>query len=558
MMSRNTVGALSKILNPQGGVEGLLQNMNLPEEGGGVIGRTLREARDKLQAQRQAGEEAVRSSVTFTPKMEELMSLFEKGAAVDPRINNYGLYQLLKAGKQQELAGSQTGEEGVLAGRAGVSSLATPEMADRLAKMGRYDDDQIAHVAEGEMLVPAPILKYYPDVREEIFDVIRKEGMDPQEFIVGGDMVARNPYTGVQEFGFLSKVFKGIKKIVKKAAPIILGLTAAALTGGLVNPFTAGSLSGGISALGGSLATALSTTGGALTAGLVGGTTYGLARGKSLKDSLKRGVKTAAVAGAAQGLGAFDSFAAGAPGAGQGSVVASGSPEIAGTAGGANVASAPQMSVRPEVSPQMSVRPEVVSQSVAPSAQRVAELEAIKTGTQLASAPATFGQQLLGGIKSLNPFGGETGLFSGLSPTARTFATTATALTVLPILMPQEIEQYQQESGIALTQEDIDALTGKGQGGQPSQAALDFAEFYRSRQNYQGAGGQQLGGSGIPTLMEGGEVAGPGTGTSDSIPALLSDGEFVMTAKAVRNAGGGNRRKGAAKMYKLMKNLEAA
>lgn len=58
--------------------------------------------------------------------------------------------------------------------------------------------------------------------------------------------------------------------------------------------------------------------------------------------------------------------------------------------------------------------------------------------------------------------------------------------------------------------------------------------------------------------MEGGEVAGPGTGTSDSIPALLSDGEFVMTAEAVRNAGGGNRRKGAAKMYKLMKNLEAA
>ena len=32
---------------------------------------------------------------------------------------------------------------------------------------------------------------------------------------------------------------------------------------------------------------------------------------------------------------------------------------------------------------------------------------------------------------------------------------------------------------------------------------------------------------------EGGEIVGPGTGTSDSIPAMLSDGEFVMTAKAV-------------------------
>jgi hypothetical protein len=53
-----------------------------------------------------------------------------------------------------------------------------------------------------------------------------------------------------------------------------------------------------------------------------------------------------------------------------------------------------------------------------------------------------------------------------------------------------------------------------------------------------------------------GAINGPGTATSDSIPAMLSDGEFVFTAKAVRNAGGGSRRKGAAKMYKLMKSLE--
>lgn len=34
-----------------------------------------------------------------------------------------------------------------------------------------------------------------------------------------------------------------------------------------------------------------------------------------------------------------------------------------------------------------------------------------------------------------------------------------------------------------------------------------------------------------------GEVEGPGTGTSDSIPARLSDGEFVFTAKAVKQLG---------------------
>jgi len=57
-------------------------------------------------------------------------------------------------------------------------------------------------------------------------------------------------------------------------------------------------------------------------------------------------------------------------------------------------------------------------------------------------------------------------------------------------------------------------------------------------------------------MMNGGEVNGPGTGTSDSVPARLSDGEFVLTAKAVRGAGGGDRNIGAARMYDMMSKLE--
>jgi len=66
------------------------------------------------------------------------------------------------------------------------------------------------------------------------------------------------------------------------------------------------------------------------------------------------------------------------------------------------------------------------------------------------------------------------------------------------------------------------------------------------------------GGAPVPTNFprKTGAINGPGTGTSDDIPAMLSDGEFVFTAKAVRNAGAGSRRKGAARMYKLMKMLE--
>jgi hypothetical protein len=64
-------------------------------------------------------------------------------------------------------------------------------------------------------------------------------------------------------------------------------------------------------------------------------------------------------------------------------------------------------------------------------------------------------------------------------------------------------------------------------------------------------------GGGVLDLRQGGESEGPGTGTSDDIPAMLSDGEFVMTAKAVRGAGGGDRREGAKKMYEAMDQLEA-
>ena len=43
---------------------------------------------------------------------------------------------------------------------------------------------------------------------------------------------------------------------------------------------------------------------------------------------------------------------------------------------------------------------------------------------------------------------------------------------------------------------------------------------------------------------------------ADDVPAMLSKNEFVMTADAVKGAGGGNVEKGAQKMYNTMKQLE--
>ena len=74
--------------------------------------------------------------------------------------------------------------------------------------------------------------------------------------------------------------------------------------------------------------------------------------------------------------------------------------------------------------------------------------------------------------------------------------------------------------------------------------------------------GRPTGAYGLNTIQsrnifaaQGGEIVGPGTGTSDSIPAMLSDGEFVMTRKAVEGAGR-NRQDGAQRMYDLMHEFE--
>jgi len=81
---------------------------------------------------------------------------------------------------------------------------------------------------------------------------------------------------------------------------------------------------------------------------------------------------------------------------------------------------------------------------------------------------------------------------------------------------------------------------------------------------------------GIANLAQGGDVdfprvngpiSGPGTETSDDIPAMLSDGEFVVNAKAVRGVGrlsgagkskAEQRREGARMMYALQKAGEQA
>jgi len=73
---------------------------------------------------------------------------------------------------------------------------------------------------------------------------------------------------------------------------------------------------------------------------------------------------------------------------------------------------------------------------------------------------------------------------------------------------------------------------------------------YKTRPKYAGGGMEDM------DMTGGGASFGPGTGTSDDIPAMLSDGEFVVTANAVQNLGGGDRMLGARRMYQMMNQLD--
>ena len=74
--------------------------------------------------------------------------------------------------------------------------------------------------------------------------------------------------------------------------------------------------------------------------------------------------------------------------------------------------------------------------------------------------------------------------------------------------------------------------------------------------------GLNMGGSVLPQGIEmdyrgGGFIPMGSKEKADDVPARVSKNEFVMTADAVKAAGGGSVNKGAKRMYNLMNNLEA-
>jgi hypothetical protein len=88
----------------------------------------------------------------------------------------------------------------------------------------------------------------------------------------------------------------------------------------------------------------------------------------------------------------------------------------------------------------------------------------------------------------------------------------------------------------------------------PEQDVYDALSKYQKKAD---GGLMSLGGHEMDYRAAGGFVPIGQKERADDVPARLSKNEFVFTAKAVRNAGGGDIKEGAKRMYQIMKQLEA-
>lgn len=167
-----------------------------------------------------------------------------------------------------------------------------PALAERMAKYGRNEDNMLAHVAEGELVIPAQFLEDEV-MKQRIYDILTEAGVeDPEAYVVGAEANDLNPTTGLPEF-FLKKLFKGIGKaikkvvkavvkVVKKVAPIILPIALAFTP---LGPIYGAAMGSGIGTLlnGGSIKDALKS---ALISGAVGGVTAGFTGSGSFTQNI--------------------------------------------------------------------------------------------------------------------------------------------------------------------------------------------------------------------------------------------------------------------------------
>jgi len=435
------------------------------------------------------------------------------------------------------------------------------DLAAELAAQGRNGDSVLAHLTPGEVVLPAEMFDD-PQFEATVESRFNELDLDPERYVVGMGIASLNANTGLEEF-FLKKIGKFFKKVVKKVAPIA-GPLANFIPG--VGPLVAA----GIGA-------ATNLAAGKGLKGAIAGGLSGYGTGKFLGGIGSLGsVGGKAVSGLEGGfadLGFFDKFKA------LGSGVKSGIGSLfGGGAGGLpkgmtqeqylNLSNADKIKALEQAGITLQDFEKLSNQGL--SAEEIFKTVG-RGGTQATRNPILSflddklgldpsGKGLIGSLTNIG--GGEgggiglggAGIAALLGKLAYDEAKNRRGVPLTPLTQMDAAGRYNIEAEIARrmgkerpSPEEFGLLPAgtmpQLSGGRPTMK--------------QATQGMMNGGMVMPMrYAEGGNVAtedfermngdinGPGTETSDDVPAMLSDGEFVMTGRAVRGAGAFDMTKG--------------
>lgn len=411
------------------------------------------------------------------------------------------------------------------------------EIAQELAAMGGGEDTALAHVRPGEVVVPPEIMED-PEVENLLESKFQQMNINPEEAVVGLGIASLNPSTGLEQFGF----FKKIKKVFKKVAPIAVNfipgigpVAKAALTAGVGK-------ASGLSTKDALLAGATSFAGNKM----FGGSTP--TGGAPATGNIFQRAKEYILPGQDK-VGLFGNVRKGIT-----SLFGGAGPDTVGTLDGQPITAADYKNLTTEQIMRIQPVAPTARGSIfggTPGQSRIGMIEdfikgrpsdPVRQGAILGSGSGTgIGGGGFGGLGDLAKIGGIGALAAGLGKLAYDEAKDQKGVPLVPLTTMDATGRYNIEAEIARRM------------GQQAPNPVEFGLLPEGTFPELSGGkprGMYGGGMVMPmAYAEGGNVAmedfermngyidGPGTETSDDIPAMLSDGEFVMTGQAVRGAG---------------------
>jgi hypothetical protein len=459
-------------------------------------------------------------------------------------------------------------------------------VAEYLASQGRNGDNAIAHVTSGETIIPKELVDKYPSLKQEINASFKAEEVDPAQYVIGSGVMSINPETGMPEFGWLSKTWKSVRKTVKKAGPVI-----GAVVGGMIGGPIGASIGAGIGTKTSAKPDVLRNMAIAfMGASALQGAGVGGATSAARTAASAAGGWSSPFSAMTSGVGAFFTGANWTPmAAGQSGIggffqdLGSGAARSLGLGGtqtlqAAGLTNAQASKVAAEMAASGVDAVTAAGTIGITNPTILTNLATVGTGPGLSVGAMgsygalnplqQFGVQTLGDVAlGLHKERGDSGgnyqtpsyLTGGLrsGPAITPMSTEQRGAT--PSLVPTASRRTGSvPGGIAFGGSNRTGMNiAKGNILLDRLADLpglttDFPTF--EAPTYAANGG--FVGSSRSMFRGGGFAKGPGGPKEDLIDAKLSNGEFVMTAEAVKNAGSGDVQRGAQEMYRLMNTLE--